>query len=87
MTGKESKAFRDAERMFAVRVIAMQSAYIEWKRGEGAEGAMEWIENTLDGPDLIPDLSTDARSAQEYFDQEVAILGKQAEADGCMPPV
>ncbi len=68
------KANKFLDRMFAERIIAMQAAYIEWKRGEGAEAAMSWIENTLDGPDLIPDLATEARSAQQYFDEEVAAL-------------
>ncbi|MFZ6774709.1 hypothetical protein ACO0LB_18565 [Undibacterium sp. SXout7W] len=49
--------------------VAMQAAWIEWKNGKGAESAMEWIENTLDGPDLIPDDSDENyHDAQKYFD-------------------
>ena len=47
----------------------MQAAWIEWKNGKGAEEAMKWIENTLDGPDLIPSESDEHyRSAQKYLD-------------------
>lgn len=35
-------------------IVAMQAAWIEWKHGQGAEAAMQWIENTLDGPGLVP---------------------------------
>src|SRR5690242_19712948 len=34
-------------------LVVMQAAWIEWRRGRGAEEAMIWIENTLDGPGLI----------------------------------
>lgn len=50
-------------------IVAMQAAWIEWQYGEGAEGAMEWIENTLAGPGLIPDPDEPHyREAQAYFD-------------------
>ncbi|KVW15441.1 hypothetical protein WK91_18575 [Burkholderia cepacia] len=50
-------------------VVAMQAAWIEWQYGEGAEGAMEWIENTLAGPGLIPEPDEPHyREAQAYFD-------------------
>lgn len=50
-------------------VVAMQAAWIEWQYGEGAEGAMEWIENTLVGPGLIPEPDEPHyREAQAYFD-------------------
>ncbi|MEX3933296.1 hypothetical protein AB4Y32_16085 [Paraburkholderia phymatum] len=49
--------------------VAMQAAWIEWQHGEGADGAMEWIENTLAGPGLIPeDDEPHATEAQAYFD-------------------
>lgn len=35
-------------------VVANQSAWIEWKHGEGADAAMVWIENGLAGPGQIP---------------------------------
>jgi hypothetical protein len=74
MTEQEERAHRQLGASFERNVVAMQSAYIEWKRGAGAESAMGWIANTLDGPDLIPDLATDKRTAQEYFDQEAPPL-------------
>jgi hypothetical protein len=49
--------------------VAMQAAWIEWVHGDGAESAMQWIENTLDGPDLIPDEDEPhSRDSQAYFD-------------------
>ncbi|WP_430229256.1 hypothetical protein [Paraburkholderia tropica] len=49
--------------------VAMQAAWIEWQYGEGPEGAMAWIENTLDGPGLIPASDEPfATEAQAYFD-------------------
>lgn len=50
--------------------VTMQAAYIEWKHGRGAEAAMRWIENQLDGPDLIPDQEEPfGTDAQEFFNQ------------------
>ncbi|KVN17969.1 MULTISPECIES: ead/Ea22-like family protein [unclassified Burkholderia] len=50
-------------------IVVMQAAWIEWQYGEGAEGAMEWIENTLEGPGLIPNPDEPHyREAQAYFD-------------------
>ena len=49
------------------KVTVMQAAWIEWKRGRGSEFAMQWIENTLDGPDLLPiDAEVDA---QTFYDR------------------
>src|SRR5690606_9822431 len=49
---------------------AMQAAWIEWRRGRGADAAMQWIENTLIGPGLIPgDVESDA---QAFFDRAIA---------------
>lgn len=36
-------------------LVTMQAAIIEWRHGRGAEAAMLWVENTLDGPGLLPD--------------------------------
>lgn len=66
-------AHKSIAEAFDRNVVAMQSAWIEWKRGGGAEEAMQWIENTLDGPGLTP-FDSDTRSAQEYFDQEAPPL-------------
>ncbi|WP_423004206.1 hypothetical protein [Undibacterium sp. JH2W] len=70
---KQIKAFEENHRVLVDILegnsVAMPAAWIEWKNGKGAESAMEWIENTLDGPDLIPD-ETDENynDAQKYFD-------------------
>src|SRR5690554_543919 len=53
------------------RVVAvMQAAWIEWRRGRGADAAMQWIENTLIGPGLIP--GDDESDAQAFFDRAIA---------------
>ena len=50
-------------------IVAMQAAYIEWRHGGGAEAAMNWIGNTLDGPGLIPDGDEPySTEAQAYWD-------------------
>jgi hypothetical protein len=46
---------RTLDRLHHDLVVTMQAAWIEWRNGRGAEVAMQWIENTLDGPGLIPD--------------------------------
>ena len=51
-------------------LAAMQAAWIEWRRGRGADAAMQWIENTLIGPGLIP--GDDASDAQAFFDRAIA---------------
>lgn len=45
-------------------MVGNQSAWIEWKHGAGAEAAMQWIENGLIGPGLIPS----GTEAQAWFD-------------------
>lgn len=51
-------------------ICAMQAAWIEWKHGKGAEAGMQWIENTLDGPDLIPDENEPyGKEAQAWIDK------------------
>lgn len=53
--------------------VGKQAAWIEWKHGGGAESAMEWIENGLEGPGLIPeDDEPHATNAQAYFDANVS---------------
>lgn len=51
-------------------VAAMQAAWIEWMHGRGADAAMQWIENTLIGPGLIP--GDDESDAQAFFDRAIA---------------
>lgn len=49
-------------------VAAMQAAWIEWRNGDGAEAAMQWIENTLEGPGMLPDPNEPhAANAQMFF--------------------
>ncbi|WP_255519691.1 hypothetical protein [Cupriavidus sp. IK-TO18] len=49
--------------------LAMQAAWIEWQHGGGADQAMQWIENSLWGPGLIPDEDEPhGKEAQAYFD-------------------
>ncbi|KAI3597677.1 hypothetical protein D8I24_6493 [Cupriavidus necator H850] len=49
--------------------LAMQAAWIEWEHGGGADAAMQWIQNTLIGPGLIPDEDEPhGTQAQAYFD-------------------
>jgi hypothetical protein len=53
-------------------LVAMQAAWIEWKNGAGPNSAMRWIENTLDGPGLIPSKEDEHyKDAQKYFDANV----------------
>ena len=47
-------------------MVGNQSAWIEWQQGDGAEKAMEWIQNGLIGPGLIP--VSNGKSAQEFCD-------------------
>lgn len=54
-------------------IVGMQAAYIEWKHGKGAEAAMTWIANALDGPGQIP--APDApygKEPQAWFDANQA---------------
>ena len=57
-----------AQRLVHNLIVTMQAAYIEWKHGGGAEEAMAWIENQLDGPDLIPDPDDPfGKDAERFF--------------------
>lgn len=50
-------------------ITAMQSAWIETVHGRGAEAGMQWIENTLWGPGLLPDEDAPySTEAQAWFD-------------------
>lgn len=49
-------------------ITAQQSAWIEWRHGKGAERAMQWIENGLEGPGLLPNESEPwAKEAQAWY--------------------
>ncbi|MFZ6655879.1 hypothetical protein [Undibacterium sp. TJN19] len=57
-------------------IVTMQATWIEWKNGKGAEAALEWIENTLDGPGLIPSVNDEHYTdAQKYFDANAPDYG------------
>jgi len=54
-------------------LVVMQAAFIEWQHGNGADAAMTWIANTLDGPGLIPDKNAPyGKEAQAWFDANQA---------------
>jgi hypothetical protein len=67
-----AKLLRSGQMMGTImhnNTVAMQAAWIEWQYGEGPEGAMGWIENTLEGPGLIPEPDEPhSTQAQAYFD-------------------
>ncbi|AXE31585.1 hypothetical protein DK842_17770 [Chromobacterium phragmitis] len=59
-------------------ITTMQSAWIEWKHGQGAAAAMEWIENTLSDPGLIPDEDElNSQNAQAWHDANCSRALKQ----------
>ncbi|MCP4487788.1 MAG: hypothetical protein GY820_10795 [Gammaproteobacteria bacterium] len=53
-------------------IVACQSAWIEWKHGKGAEGAMTWIENMLNINMAIPTDKTSkySRNAQFFYNEQ-----------------
>jgi len=63
--------------LYQWNIAAMQAAWIEWVHGGGAQAAMGWIENTLEGPGLIPDEDElNGKCAQAWFDaNKGALLG------------
>lgn len=64
---------KDLANMHHDLIVVMQTAWIDWQRGAGAESAMQWIENTLDGPGLIPGADEPyANEPQAYFDKNKA---------------
>ena len=68
---------REHGRIIHDMVVANQAAWIEWKHGGGADAAMEWVENGLAGPGMIPGEADDdipeddpiLQNAQDYFDR------------------
>ncbi|WP_440030432.1 hypothetical protein [Chromobacterium amazonense] len=67
-------------------ILAMQAAWIDWKHGAGADSAMEWIENTLDGPDLIPDEDEpNSQNAQAWYDANCSQALKRQQEATCKP--
>jgi hypothetical protein len=50
-------------------LVTMQAALIEWQHGKGAEAALQWLVNTLDGPGLLPDPEAPwGKDAQRFMD-------------------
>ena len=69
---KKKKAIEHISFHLEMVLCAMQAAYVEMCN-TGADNAIRWIENTLDGPGLIPDVPKGI-TAQEFFDKEMAEL-------------
>lgn len=68
-TPREWDATRFLHDSWNDHVVVMQAAWIEWRHGKGAESAMQWIENTLEGPGLIPHEDDPwATDAQAFYD-------------------
>jgi hypothetical protein len=67
--GNQIQALNTAAGIIHNITLGNQAAWIEWKHGRGADNAMEWIENGLFGPGLIPeDDEPHATDAQAYYD-------------------
>lgn len=63
------QSYKELGCMFHDQIVAQQAAWIEWRHGAGAEAAMAWIENGLDGPGNIPDEAAPyGTEAQAWFD-------------------
>nr|WP_232967113.1 hypothetical protein [Pseudomonas monteilii] len=60
---------KELDLLFGRYLLGMRSAVIEWKKGEGADAAMQWVWNGLAGPGELP--PADETQAQAYFDREV----------------
>lgn len=74
---ENAKLYRTALSMGDVidnHCLAMQAAVIEMYIGKGAEAGMRWIENTLAGPGLYPDVdeAQELGGAQAWFDAKSA---------------
>ena len=55
MNKKDEKHMKLLADLHQDSIVTMQAALIEWKHGNGAEAALQWIVNTLCGPGLLPD--------------------------------
>lgn len=54
-------------------VVGNQAAWIEWQHGKGAEAAMGWISNGLEGPGHIPDEDEPySKEPQAWYDANCA---------------
>lgn len=69
MNDKERKHLKMVADMHHDAMVTMQAALIEWKHGKGAEAALQWLVNTLEGPGLLPSPDEPwGKDAQRYFD-------------------
>ncbi|WP_281647932.1 hypothetical protein [Parendozoicomonas sp. Alg238-R29] len=63
-------------------IVGQQSAWIEWKHGEGADAAMVWVHNGLCGPGLIPsEDEPHATNPQAYFDENHSRVDRKPEVE------
>lgn len=66
---RRGTAYRFLGRINQDITVAQQAAWIEWMHGKGAKAGMQWIQNTLAGPGLIPSENAPyGKEAQAYFD-------------------
>ena len=73
MNDVERKHLKQITEMHHDLIVVMQSVLIEWKHGKGADAALQWIVNTLDGPGLLPSIDEPyGKEAQAYFDANQA---------------
>lgn len=66
-------------------ILAMQAAWIAHKYGkEPANSVMEWIENSLEGPGLLPDPDDDGftTDAQAWFDAQISKIENRSDVAG-----
>ena len=73
MNDKEREHLKMITDMHHDAMVVMQAALIEWKHGKGAEAALQWLVNTLDGPGLLPRPDEPwGKDAQRYFNANQA---------------
>ncbi|MEX5322698.1 ead/Ea22-like family protein [Pseudomonas shirazica] len=60
---------KELDLMFGRYLLGMRASVVEWQQGKGADAAMEWIWNGLNGPGELP--PAEETHAQAYFDREV----------------
>ncbi|MFG0540198.1 ead/Ea22-like family protein [Pseudomonas sp. YQ_5] len=61
---------KELDLTFGRYLLGMRASVVEWKKGKGADAAMQWIWNGLAGPGELP--PEEETQAQAYFDREVA---------------
>jgi len=67
--GRVKRLAGDLGKIIHDMTVAEQAAWIEWQHGRGAEAAMSWIHNGLEGPGHIPDEDVPyGKEPQAWFD-------------------